>query len=165
MGRWSWCRPARSRPSRGRCCPSLRGRPVTVARSAGEWLRGREWSAPATAAGPAPAPHPVPRRAVFATGPRVDRAEEEVRSSAAHWPDAEVLPLARPQELLAAADGAALVHVAAHGVHDADNPLFSSLELTDGLVFGHDLTRVHAAPAARRALRLRPGPVHGPARR
>ncbi len=38
------------------------------------------------------------------------------------------------------------MHIAAHGTHDPENPLFSSLELTDGLLFGHDLTRVRPAP-------------------
>jgi CHAT domain-containing protein len=57
-----------------------------------------------------------------------------------------VLPLCEPQDLLEAAAGARLVHVAAHGVHDPENPLFSSLELRDGLVFGHDLTRMHPPP-------------------
>jgi tetratricopeptide (TPR) repeat protein len=115
--------------------PGLRGRPVTVARSPGEWLRGREalttgrW-----------------RRAVFATGPRVERATEEVSAAASVWPDADVLTLAEPTALVAAAASADFVHVAAHGTHDSENPLFSSLELAGGLVFGHDLIRVRPAP-------------------
>jgi tetratricopeptide (TPR) repeat protein len=118
--------------------PDLRGRPLAVARSAGEWLRRRSpWSAP---------PAGASMRAVFATGPRVERASDEVRRSAVHWPDAAVLGLAEPQELIAASSGAGLVHVAAHGAHDSDNPLFSSLELRDGLVFGHDLTRLPEPP-------------------
>ena len=59
---------------------------------------------------------------------------------------AQVLSLAGPADLLDAASGADLLHVAAHGTHDVENPLFSSLELTDGLVFGHDLTRLSTAP-------------------
>jgi CHAT domain-containing protein len=57
-----------------------------------------------------------------------------------------VLGLAEPQALIGAASGASLLHVAAHGAHDNDNPLFSSLELTSGLVFGHDLTRLPEPP-------------------
>ena len=57
-----------------------------------------------------------------------------------------MLSLAGPADLLDAASGADLLHVAAHGTHDVENPLFSSLELTDGLVFGHDLTRLSTAP-------------------
>jgi tetratricopeptide (TPR) repeat protein len=123
--------------------PRLRGRPVSVARGPGEWLRGRAWPSPS---GAAQASRSAQTRNVFVTGPRVERAEEEIRGCAAAWPDAEVLPLARPADLLDAASGADLLHVAAHGTHDAENPLFSSLELTEGLVFGHDLTRLAAAP-------------------
>jgi tetratricopeptide (TPR) repeat protein len=119
--------------------PSLRGRAITVARSAGEWLRGHEWPPPSSAGS-------NPAATVFATGPRVARAGEEIRTSAASWPGALELPLASCRELLEAAAGAGVVHVAAHGTHDSENPLFSSLELGDGLVFGHDLTRVRPAP-------------------
>jgi hypothetical protein len=119
--------------------PRLRGRPVAVARSAAEWSRGRTWPGVAT-------DEDAGRATVFATGPRVVRAEEEVRSCAGMWPGAAVLPLCEPQQLLDAAAGSRLVHVAAHGAHDADNPLFSSLELSGGLVFGHDLTRMHPPP-------------------
>lgn len=120
--------------------PGLRGRALTVARSAGEWVRGHTWPPPTTPAG-------TPSGAtVFVTGPRVSRADEEVRSCAASWADPTVLPLASPQTLVAHAADAAVLHVAAHGAHDAENPLFSSLELAGGLVFGHDLTRVHPPP-------------------
>ncbi len=120
--------------------PRLRGRPLAVARSAGEWSRGRTW--PTTGSRDEPAAGAT----VFATGPRVARAEEEVRSCAGQWAGAVVLTECSPQQLLDAAAGARLVHVAAHGAHDADNPLFSSLELAGGLVFGHDLTRMHPPP-------------------
>lgn len=36
-------------------------------------------------------------------------------------------------------EGAGVVHVAAHGTHDTDNPLFSSLRLADGPLFAHEL--------------------------
>jgi CHAT domain-containing protein len=39
-----------------------------------------------------------------------------------------------------------LLHIAAHGKHDAGNPLFSSLQLTDGLWFGHDIARLQRLP-------------------
>ncbi|MFL6100927.1 MAG: CHAT domain-containing protein [Actinomycetales bacterium] len=117
--------------------PGLRGRPLTVARSPGEWLRGRERSVHGEEG---------ERRTVFATGPRVERADEEVSAAASAWPHADVLTLAEPSALLAAAAAADLVHVAAHGTHDAENPLFSALELAGGLVFGYDLIRVRPAP-------------------
>ncbi len=38
-----------------------------------------------------------------------------------------------------ALDGAGVVHLAAHGTHETDNPLFSSLRLADGPLFAHEL--------------------------
>jgi CHAT domain-containing protein len=43
-------------------------------------------------------------------------------------------------------DGAALVHVAAHGRFRADNPMFSALELHDGPLTVHDFERLRRAP-------------------
>ena len=43
-------------------------------------------------------------------------------------------------------DGASVLHVAAHGRHEPDNPLFSSLLLHDGWLFGHDLDQVRELP-------------------
>ena len=42
--------------------------------------------------------------------------------------------------------GAQLVHVAAHGRHQRENPLFSSIRLADGPVVGYDLDRVPDPP-------------------
>jgi CHAT domain-containing protein len=39
-----------------------------------------------------------------------------------------------------------LLHVAAHGLHQPENPLFSSLRLADGPVFAHELDRLGRAP-------------------
>ena len=64
--------------------PRLRGRPVSVARGPGEWLRGRAWPPPTPTRATAGS---LPRN-VFATGPRVDRADEEVQACAAAWPAA-----------------------------------------------------------------------------
>ena len=47
---------------------------------------------------------------------------------------------------LRAMDGAALVHVAAHGRFRADNPMFSALELDDGPLTVHDFERLRRAP-------------------
>lgn len=119
--------------------PALRGRPLVVARSAREWLRRRDWVGSVASRSAAAS-------TVFASGPRVARAEEEIHSCARQWPGAQILGLAEPAGLVAASAGADLVHVAAHGTHDSENPLFSSLELAGGLVFGHDLIRVRPAP-------------------
>jgi CHAT domain-containing protein len=36
--------------------------------------------------------------------------------------------------------------VAAHGVHQPENPLFSSVRMADGPVFAHELDQTHQAP-------------------
>ncbi len=41
---------------------------------------------------------------------------------------------------------AGLVHIAAHGRFRADNPMFSSLQLADGLLYVHDLDRLRRTP-------------------
>jgi CHAT domain-containing protein len=42
--------------------------------------------------------------------------------------------------------GAAVLHVAAHGVHHTENPMFSSLRLEDGVLFAHELDQTVRAP-------------------
>ena len=39
-----------------------------------------------------------------------------------------------------------MLHVAAHGRHSAENPLFSGLELVDGTWFGYDIDQLPAVP-------------------
>jgi tetratricopeptide (TPR) repeat protein len=48
--------------------------------------------------------------------------------------------------VLAAIDGAWLVHIAAHGTFRADSPLFSSLRMDDGPLTVHDFERLRRAP-------------------
>ncbi len=119
--------------------PALVGRPVTLARSATAWLRAHEAARPLTA---------ETTRMVLAAGPDLARAEEEVAEIAALWHRATMLTgdQARGEPVLAAADGADVVHLAAHGVHEAANPLFAALRLADGPLFGYDLARLHVAP-------------------
>ena len=56
------------------------------------------------------------------------------------------LAAATPAATLAALDGAALAHLAAHGQHQAENALFSTLELAGGALLGYDLQRAGRAP-------------------
>ena len=39
-----------------------------------------------------------------------------------------------------------VLHVAAHGRHAADNPMFSGLELADGALFGYDIDLIPRVP-------------------
>ena len=65
------------------------------------------------------------------------------------WPGAALLTGERAwtapvREALAGAD---LVHVAAHGTHQQESPLFSSLRLVDGPLYAYELDAdVRAAP-------------------
>ncbi len=115
--------------------PQLRGREVSVVPSATWWVD--RTSRPARDGG----------RTVLVAGPDVPRAEPEVRA-VARGTDAEVLAGddATVAAVLAALDGAQVAHVAAHGRHEPDNPLFSSLLLADGWLYGHDLDAVARLP-------------------
>lgn len=116
--------------------PGLRGRILTVAASASRWVHARTSAA---------APE---RSAVFAVGPRVARGEEEARTGAAHWPGAAVLvgEDATVDAVSAAASRGDVLHIAAHGRHALDNPLFSGLQLADGALFGYDVDRLPHVP-------------------
>src|SRR6266702_780300 len=54
---------------------------------------------------------------------------------------------ATPAAPLAALDTAAIAHLAAHGQHQAENALFSTLELAGAPLLGYDLQRVAQAPS------------------
>ena len=115
--------------------PGLVGRPVTVAQSATSWLLHRRQPIQVTTAG-------------FVAGPRVERAAAEVGAASLVWHGAETLV-----EEKATADGVAslagqvdVLHIAAHGRHSADNPLFSGLELVDGPWFGYDIDLLTNVP-------------------
>jgi hypothetical protein len=116
--------------------PSLKGRPVAVAPSAGAWLGARTRMTTDR------------QRVVAVAGPGLGRAEDEVAAVAGSWPGCETLTGtdATGEAVLAAIDGARIVHIAAHGQHQRDSPLFSSIRLADGPVVGYDLDRVPAPP-------------------
>ena len=110
--------------------PSCRGTPVTVTPSATAW---RNALTPSTA-----------RAATSVTaiaGPDLDRAEYEVATVAREWSAAKALTgTAAGRDALAGAMArATVVHVAAHGRHHTENPLFSSITLADGALFAYEL--------------------------
>lgn len=116
--------------------PGLAGRPVTSSPSARLWLRARS-AAPAE-----------DDRRVLLVGPGLGSGGAEVPAVSAEDPSARVLdgPGATVEASLAALDGAALAHVAAHGHFREDSPLFSSLTMADGPLMVHDLQRLGRPP-------------------
>jgi tetratricopeptide (TPR) repeat protein len=133
--------------------PSLRGRPVSVAPSATAWLTAIRTQA-------------HPGAIVLAAGPHLRAAEGEIGGLRAFYPDAELLDGDRAgvRAILSAVDGARLAHLAAHGTHEPENALFSRLEVADGALYAHEMSRLRRPPehvvlaACELALaRIRPG--------
>lgn len=99
------------------------------------------------------------RRVLTAAGPGVAQGEAEANAVGAVWlPAAEADqgvpadPGAQARQATVLTGAAAttdavrkalathdVVHLATHGRHDADNPLFASIELADGPLFAHEL--------------------------
>ncbi len=117
--------------------PSLTGVPVVVAPSATAWLAADE-SAERSGGG----------RVVLVAGPGLSGTFSEVQNLADLHRDATVLTgdQATVANVLSALEGAELAHIAAHGSHEPDNALFSRLELADGPLFAHELTRLDRPP-------------------
>jgi tetratricopeptide (TPR) repeat protein len=120
--------------------PTLAGRPVTVAPSLTRWAtpllgadgQGKERLSVATLA-----------------GPRLGRADAEARAVSGIWEVAGVRSTTYEGATAAAVRealvGGGVVHVAAHGTHERQNPWFSSLSMADGPVFAHELPRPASA--------------------
>ncbi len=109
--------------------PSRSGLPTVVTPAAATWLRTSNNLGRATR----------PRVAAVA-GPGLHRAEDEAAEISRIWGSAllvgEEATTAAARSALAASD---LLHVAAHGQHRADSPLFSSLRLADGPLYAYEL--------------------------
>ena len=116
--------------------PGFVGRPLTIPPSATRWLELRGGS------------HDGSPRVGLVAGPGVARGEEEVTRAAAAWPRAQVLcgeeaTSARVARLAAQVD---VLHLAGHGRHTSENPLFSAVELVDGPWFGYDIDLLPRTP-------------------
>ncbi|MBW4715788.1 CHAT domain-containing protein [Saccharothrix obliqua] len=111
--------------------PSLHGRPVTTAPSAGTWLAATRR-------------RPSYREKLWIRGPGLRHADREINAlhrvhggQIAHTADAA----------LAGMESADVVHIAAHGVRRTDVPLLSHLRLADGPLYGYDFDRLAKAPS------------------
>ena len=118
--------------------PSLLGRPVTVSPSLTRWVRGpsrsssRDWVAPIAAL----------------YGPGLARTGPEIRAVRSFWSGDPVPTDDRPatsDEVVGVLGSARVVHLAAHGVHESQSPLFSTVQMADGPVFAHEFPRPVAA--------------------
>jgi len=114
----------------------LHGVPVTVAPSASSSLANR---APAAGRSGEPVVYGV-------SGPGLSRAEQEVLDLRLAWPDARLAPRAGRSDLLAGLERASILHIAAHGAHHPESPLFSAVQLHDGPMFAYDLDAARATP-------------------
>ncbi len=110
-------------------------------------------SAAAVSAGIGPAGGPAgslapPASAGLVAGPNLADAAAEVEACAAVWPVAQTLTGdgATAAAVTALADSHEVLHIAAHGRHTADNPLFSGFELVDGPWFGYDIELLAHVP-------------------
>lgn len=123
------------------CLPSLRGRPVEVAPTATSWL-----------AGTLAVDNVGPVAVESFSGPGLHAATDEAARVAELW-----VPHARSSRAHLGVDAtrdrlsealatSTVVHVAAHGSHMKQNPLFSSLELADGPLFAYEIADRQVAP-------------------
>ncbi|MEU8247415.1 CHAT domain-containing protein [Nonomuraea sp. NPDC048916] len=114
--------------------PSCAGRPVTVSPSATLWH--------AAAAAPGESGH-----VLAVAGPGLPGARAEAEAVAGiHAAPVLVGAEANTEAVLTGLDGARLAHLAAHGRLHATNPLFSSLQLSDGPLTLYDLERLRRSP-------------------
>lgn len=108
---------------------SRRGLPTEVVPSATWWLHRRR-----------PGPRGRPPRVLVVAGPGLRTAPQEAGRVAELWRTTARSGTAATTSAVSA--GLAthdLAHIAAHGRHEVDSPLFSSLRLADGGLYAHEL--------------------------
>ena len=109
--------------------PSRQGLPVVVTPSATAWLRAGDQV------------RRTRPEVVSVAGPGLHRADDEAHRVHATWPGARLLTgaSATTDALRRALTEADVVHVAAHGTHQQESPLFSSLRVADGPLYAYEL--------------------------
>ena len=83
-------------------------------------------------------------------GPNVARGHEEVTRAAAAWSGrADLLgATTRPRRGWPSSPSPVdVLHLAGHGRHTGENPLFSAVELVDGPWFGYDIDELRRTPS------------------
>lgn len=110
--------------------PSLRGRPLTVSRSLTSFVRHERRDSQSSS---------EEGHIYVAVGPGLGRASEEARSVGAAWGSADIADPSTCAGLAQSLATRSVVHVAAHGSHQVQSPLFSSVTMHDGPVFAHEL--------------------------
>lgn len=110
--------------------PGLSGRAISVCSSV--------TSAMASAGRPARAHL---RGVLAVAGPEVDNGAKEAHAVAALHPGAGLLvdEAATGEAVLAQIPAGGLLHIAAHGHHETQSPMFSSVLLADGPLYGYDI--------------------------
>jgi tetratricopeptide (TPR) repeat protein len=117
--------------------PSRFALPMVVTPSATSWLRSQGH------------PRPAQPTVVAIGGPDLHLAADEAKRVGEVWTSAQVLTgedatVLATHEALQNAD---VVHIAAHGTHRQDSPLFSSIRLVDGQLYAYELDAdSHIAP-------------------
>jgi len=116
--------------------PTLRGRPVVVAPSAGTWIARQA------------APRAPRAKIALVAGPRLRHAGAEIAAARDLYEEPVVLTGkdATVTAVMDALDGATIAHVACHGHFRSDSPLFSSLELADGPLNAYELQGLSRPP-------------------
>jgi CHAT domain-containing protein len=110
---------------------------MTVAPSANAWLAATHR-----------ARRPTGEGVTLVSGPGVPWAKAESRRLASLYPGAHVLNghEAQIDAVLHALEHSEIAHIAAHGEHEPTNPMLSRLELADGPLFAHHITRLRNPP-------------------
>ena len=117
--------------------PSLVGRPVSVSSSV----------TAAMSAGGRPS-RAFLRGVLAVAGPDVPGGPEEAAAVAGMHAGAGLLvgPEATGEAVLGQLPQGGLLHIAAHGHHESESPLFSSVQLADGPLYGYDIAPSPSLP-------------------
>jgi CHAT domain-containing protein len=110
--------------------------PVSLSPSASFWAIARQ------------RPRPASGRVLLAAGPGLPAAESEVQRLSLVHDESVVLspPHSTVRRVAEELEGASTAHFACHGVVRADNPMFSGLRLSDGLLTVQELELRDLAP-------------------